>query len=256
MNDEESINLKLTDYKQIWTKFCFLDESGSLGTNLPNDPFFTLGIIKCTQPYYLQSKIGYERNKRNFYDEMKFNKLSKNNIDFAKFAIDSFFDVSGLNFYSYTVDKEGQYFRKEFGGDPWKAYENITKRLLRSSFSNNEIIILIADHVTTPKSVRFETCVKREMNEEYGRLAVAGVCRFDSKSNDLLQVVDLMIGAINYDLKRSCKVLGGSGDKYKIEFLKHFKRNLGLTEDFTKGFRSRIFNIFVDKDVQQRLPLS
>ena len=105
---------------------------------------------------------------------MKFNKLSRNNIDFAKFFID-YFNISGLNFYSYTLDKEGQYFKKEFGGDPWKAYENITKRLLRSSFAGNEIIILIADHITTPKSVRFETSVKREINEEYGRLAVAGV---------------------------------------------------------------------------------
>jgi len=90
----ENKELKLSDYKNIWTKFCFLDESGSLGN--PSEPFFTIGFIKCSQPYYLQSKISYERQKKNFYDELKFNKLSKNNIDFAKFVIDSFFSVPSL----------------------------------------------------------------------------------------------------------------------------------------------------------------
>ncbi|MDP2926657.1 MAG: hypothetical protein Q8N65_00755 [bacterium] len=31
-------DLTLGDYKNIWTKFCFLDESGSLSN--PKDPFF------------------------------------------------------------------------------------------------------------------------------------------------------------------------------------------------------------------------
>ena len=41
MGNEINKDLKLTDYKQIWTKFCFFDKSGSLGTNLPQDPFFS-----------------------------------------------------------------------------------------------------------------------------------------------------------------------------------------------------------------------
>ena len=53
--DKKGKDLTLGDYKSIWTKFCFLDESGSL--NNPKDSFFTIGFIKCSQPYYLQSKI-------------------------------------------------------------------------------------------------------------------------------------------------------------------------------------------------------
>lgn len=48
-------DLKLSDYNQIWTKFCFLDETGSL--NNPNDPFFTVGILKLSQPY---AALSYE----------------------------------------------------------------------------------------------------------------------------------------------------------------------------------------------------
>jgi len=39
-------DLKLSDYDQIWTKFCFLDETGSLSN--ANDPFFTIGILKLS----------------------------------------------------------------------------------------------------------------------------------------------------------------------------------------------------------------
>lgn len=249
---EDIGELKLKDYKNFWTKFCFLDESGSLDPK--SAPYFTVGLIKCSQPYYLYNKILYKRDKWNFHDEMKFNKLSRKNIDFAKFAVEAFLDTRSLSFCSYTLDKQGNYFQKEFSGDPWVAYEGITIRLVEAALAKNEILILIADHVTVPKNIRFEVNVKRKINEKTGRLAMAGVCRFDSRSNDLLQLVDLFIGAINYDLKMSTGVLPGKGDKNKIEFVEFIKQNLGVT-DFHNGFRSRIFNIFVDKDINQRLPM-
>jgi len=244
-------NLTLADYKNVWTKFCFLDESGSLSN--PKDPFFTVGFVKCSQPYYLQSKIIYERKKRNFYDELKFNKLSKNNFDFAKLVLDSFFSTRSLSFDSYSLDKEGEYFKREFGGNPWRAYEDISIRVLEQAIPQNEIVIVIADYVPTPKDIRFEVNVKRRINEKLNRLAIAGVCRFDSKSNDLLQLADLFIGAVNYDLKLSTKVIL-MGDKYKKRFLEYLKTNLGVKEFIDNGFRNHMFNIFVDKDAKQRLP--
>ena len=246
-------DLRLTDYKKIWTKFCFLDESGTI--NDPKDPFFTVGFIKCSQPYYLNSKIIYERQKRKFYDEMKFNKLSKKNIDFFKFVLEIFFSTRSISFYSYSLDKKGKYFNKEFNGDPWKAYEDISIRVLKSALPSDEILIVIADYVSTPKDIRFEVSVKRRVNNELKRLAIAGVCRFDSKSNDLLQLTDLIVGSINYDLKLSTGVIL-RGDKYKRRFLVYFKECLGIKDkNFLEGFRNYMFNIFVDKDVKRRLPL-
>lgn len=246
---DETGEIKLKDFESIWSKFCFLDESGTL--NPTSDPFFTLGLIKCSQPYFLYSKIVYERDKRNFYDEMKFNKLSKFNIDFAKFAVESFFDVKSCWFYSYTLDKNGDYFKREFCGNPWIAYEDVSVRLSESALSHNEILILLADHVTVPKNVHYEVNVKNKINNNAKRLAMAGVCRFDSRGNDLLQIVDLFIGAINYDLKLSSGVV--KGDKYKKELVEFIKNKLE-TPDFTNGFRNKKFNIFVDKDFKKRLP--
>lgn len=248
--DINTKDLKLSDYNQIWTKFCFLDESGSLSNRA--DPFFTLGIIKLSQPYYLSSRVNYERSKRRFYDELKFNKLSKNNLDFAKYAVGTFFDTPSAYFYSYTIDKNGEYFNRKFANDPWQAYEQMTLRVISEAvLAPKEILILIADYITVPQNVRYEVNIKKEMNSAVGRLAVAGVCRFDSKGNDILQIVDLLIGAISYDIKLSAGVV--SGDKYKKEFLSYLKVNLGASNFIENGFKNRNFNIFIDKDCKKRL---
>lgn len=236
-------DLKLSDYDQIWTKFCFLDESGSLSNY--TEPYFTVGVLKMSMPYYLQSKILYERSKRYFHDEMKFNKLSEKNIAFLKFVIDCIFDTRSLSFYSYTTHKQSNYFQKNFSKDIWSAYEKITLKLLDASLKDKEILILVADHITTPKDIKFEVNVKKNFNRSKKRLALSGVCRFDSRANDLLQVVDLMIGIITYDIKVQSRLISGS--KHKIELVNYFKNKLGVNS-FSGGFKNYNFNIFVEKD--------
>jgi hypothetical protein len=235
-------DLKLSDYDKIWTKFCFLDETGSLSDQ--SDQYFTVGILKMSQPYYLQNKLYFERSKIRFYDEVKFNKLSKNNIVFAKIAIDALFETKSIWFYSYSISTKSDYYLKNFDKNPWTAYEQITLKLLDTALANQEIIILIADHVTTPKDIRFEVEVKKSFNQNKKRLALAGVCRFDSKSNDLLQLVDLVIGAVTYDIKFKKGLVDGS--KYKLELVDYLKNKLGA-DSFLKGFKNHNFNIFVDK---------
>ncbi|TWI96820.1 uncharacterized protein DUF3800 [Mucilaginibacter frigoritolerans] len=243
--------LLLSDYNHIWTKFVFLDESGTLDNR--TQPLFTIGFIKCSEPYYLANKLTYQRTKENFHDELKFNKLSAKNIGFAKFAIDSFFSTRSLNFYSYTLDKEGPYFQSEHTKDHWQAYEDISVRVLKSAIAQNEILIVIADHVSTPKNIRYEVNVKNRINATLSRLSIAGVCRFNSKSNDLLQVTDLIIGAINYDLKHELGFIP-VGDQYKLELVQYLKNAIGISS-FISGHRDFTFNIFVDKDIKARLEI-
>jgi len=239
----ETKDIQLSNYSSIWTKFCFLDESGSLSNK--TEPYFTIGLLKMSMPYYLQSKILYQRSKLNFYDELKFNKVSKKNIDFIKIVIDDFFDTRSLHFYSYTTHKNSFYFRQNYSDGIWSAYEKITLKLLEASLAEKEIIILIADHITTPKDVKFEVNIKKNFNISKERLALAGVCRFDSKANDLLQVVDILIGCITYDIKYQNKLV--SGDKFKLELVRYFKEKLG-TDTFATGFKNYNFNVFVEKD--------
>ncbi len=242
---------QIDDYRKIWTKFCFLDESGSLHS--PDVPFFTIGIIKCSEPYYLNTAIQSARDRYNFHDELKFNKLSLAKQGFAEEIFKIFLGTKSSQFYSYTIDKEGSYYRKNFNSDPWKAYEELTITLLEKAvIAPNEIITLLADDVKTPSQYKFEITVEHSINDRCKRLAVAGVCRLNSKANDLLQLTDLIIGAINYSLKLETG-LTKSGDKYKRRFSKLIASTLNPNnQQIINGHKDKKFNIFIDKDIKNR----
>jgi hypothetical protein len=124
--------------------------------------------------------------------------------------------------------------------------------LIKAALPPNEILILIADYITTPNDVKFEVNVKRRINENQSRLAMAGVCRFDSKSNDLLQLTDIIIGSINYDIKLSLGLIK-NGNRYKKELVEYFKNRLGIgaTDFLEKSFKSSTFNIYIDQNVKK-----
>ncbi len=241
---------KLED--NVWPRFCFLDESGSL--NDSQSQFFTVGYIKITNPGFLMREINRERRRKGFWDEMKFNKLSRLNLPFAKFAIDSVFTARNFNFVSYTLDKQGEFFRNSYGGDPWRAYEDITVQLVRSTTGPSEVLAILADHVDTPNYVHYETSVRKLVNDASGEQIVHGVVRLDSKCNELLQLADLLIGCINYDLKIASGVAEAVSPA-KAELMNYFKSKLGAS-DFMSGYKKSPFNIFVDKDIKLRKPNS
>lgn len=117
---------------------------------------------------------------------------------------------------------------------------------MSAALKENEILILVADHITTPKDIRFEVNTKRKFNSSMKRLSLAGVCRFDSKANDLLQVVDLLIGCVTYDVKVSARLLKGS--PHKMELVNYLKEKLGA-DTFANGFKNYNFNAFVEREV-------
>ncbi len=234
-----SKKITLADYKDIWTPFCFIDESGTL--DVKSQPYFTVGMIKCSQPYYLQRKIRYIRSKNRFWWELKFNNLNKVKISTALEILNTLFETRSIKFASYTINKKNNYFKKEFSENPWIAYEQIAKQLLIGNLGKNEVLIVLADDITTPKNIKFEVNVKSSVNDRFKRLAIAGVCRLDSKTNDLLQLTDLLIGSINYELLLKEKIINKSS-LYKGKFVEQFKNNLGI-KTLTEGFRNYAFNI-------------
>lgn len=232
-------NLCLSDYKDIWTPFCFLDESGTL--DIKTQLYFTVGMIKCSQPYFLQQKMRYIRESNNFWWEIKFSDINKAKLKVALLLLDAIFTTRSIFYSSYTIDKRSNYFKKEFHSDPFFAYEQVSKHLLKGNLRKNEILTVLADNVVTPKRNKFEVNIKNDINNEFQRLAVAGVCRLDSKSNDLLQLTDLLTGSINYELMIKENLIPNPSES-KVEFVKKFKSNLGVSR-LTESFRNFAFNI-------------
>lgn len=233
------INYSLKDYTKLRTPFCFFDETGNL--NDKANRYFAMGMLKCSQPYFLDYEIQRLRQREKFYDEIKFNKISRKNIKFILKILDLIFITPGLKFSFFVINKDDIDFRTEFKNNLWLAYEVFAEKLLIGNISPREIVTVLADYVTTPPDVKFEVNVKHSVNNHFQRLALAGICRVDSKGVNLIQIIDLFLGSIAYCYKLENKMV--KGDNNKIKFLKEFQKRLKVTT-FTGGFRNSDFNVF------------
>lgn len=230
--------LTLGDYKKIRTPFVFFDETGSI--NDKSNRFFALGIVKCMQPHYLDTQIRLLRQRSNFHDELKWNKISKLKVKFVKQVVDSFFETPGMRFSAMIINKDEVDFVSKFKEDPYRAYQCFSEILLKMGVGKNEVLIVLADYITTPKKVHFEVDIKRKINAQFSRLAIAGVHRVDSQGTNMLQINDILLGAVIYDYKLKNKMVGGDRNKKKV--LNHIKRKLEISS-FVGGLKSRNFRV-------------
>jgi len=216
------VNFNLKDYKKIRTPFVFFDETGSI--NDQANRFFGLGMIKCMQLYYLDYGIRQIRQKYQFYDEIKWNTLSKAKIKIIKLIINQVFSTPGIYFAAIIINKNDINFEKQFHNNPYQAYQEFSENLLISNIQANEVLTILADYITTPRSVRFEVDIKHNLNQALGRLAISGVHRVDSKGVTLIQIVDLLLGAVIYEYKLKYKLV--KGDRHKLTILGYIRGQL------------------------------
>jgi hypothetical protein len=224
MQKANNTNLSLTDYIKIRTPFVFMDETGSI--NDKNNRYFGLGMIKCMQPHFLDYKIRLLRQKTDMYDEIKWNTISKIKVDFLKELLDIADSTPGINFSAIIVNKDQTNVMSMFENNPYIAYSKLTEMMLKKSIRANEVLTVLADYITTPSDIHFEVDVKHHINEEFKRLAIAGIHRIDSKGTNILQLNDLYLGAIVYSYKLANKSVGG--DKNKIEIMNYILKKLGI----------------------------
>jgi len=216
--------------------FGFLDETGTLGGE--RDPFFAVGLLRCTEPYALLRPIQRIRDRQHFYDEIKWNKVSAKKLPLLVDLLNVFLS-SDACFSAFVADKGKHDVIGRFGG-PFRAYEALARQLVRGSVRKDETLWIIADEYSTPPGDTFEENVRDYVNQKLRRTAVAGVCRMRSSGVDLLQLIDLILGAVVYEHK----IEAGAAGSYapKKELLEHFKRKAGVTT-FVGGYRDGRLNI-------------
>ena len=239
------MNFSLKSYREIRTPFAFFDETGSI--NDQANRFFCLGMIKCMQPFYLDSKIREIRQRNHFYDEIKWNTLSKAKLSVIKEIVNAVFETPGIYFSCIVINKDNLDFEEKFKSNPYKAYQEFTEILLKQSIEANEILTVLADFVTTPKAIKFEVDVKHNVNKSLDRLAIGGIHRVDSKGVNIIQMVDLLIGSVIYCYKKDLKLV--SGDKNKLKVLSNILERLNR-KDFVGGLKTKRFKVLEYEDVE------
>lgn len=216
----------------------FLDETGTLGGG--RDPFFAVGLLRCREPYVLQRPMQRIRDRQHFYDEIKWNKISQKKLPLVLDLLDVFLS-SDATFSAFVVDKEEHDIVDRFGGR-FPAYEALARQLVRGSIKRGETMWIVADEYSTPPSETFEENVRDVVNSRLRRQAVAGVCRMRSTGVDLLQMIDVLLGAVVYEYKAERGVVGLASYKPKVKLLEHLKEQAGVAT-FVGGHRDGRFNV-------------
>lgn len=236
-------------FKDIKTCFCFLDETGLLYS--ARDKFFALGIIKCSEPQMLYNQIRKIRQKYNYDREIKWAGLDRKiRFDIAR----EFFNIflsEDAKFNCIILNKEELDFQKYFQNNLYKVYQSFSVALLKLIIGKNpeEVIILLTDDYFTPDSEDLESAVKGIINDHYQKFIIAGICQINSKDSDILQLTDIILGAILYDLKKQ-KALIEDQNTYKRKFLNFLYQKLKIRKSFfinQFGFKTRNYVLSGDK---------
>jgi hypothetical protein len=219
--------------------FGFLDETGTLGS--PRDPIFAVGLMRTRDPYELQRPMQRIRDKQHFYDEIKWSQVSAKKLPLLETLVDVFFS-SPATFSVFVIDKKKHDPIARFGG-LFEAYECLARQLMIGSMKRGETMFSIADEFSTPPGQTFEENVRDYVNKYFRRKAMAGVCRMRSSGIDLLQLADLLLGAVVYEYKITAGAAGpGKGYNPKVKLLEYIKEKAGV-KTFVGGYRDGRINV-------------
>ncbi len=228
------------DFKKIKSSFCFMDETGLI--NSKRDKFFAIGIIKIDRPEKMYNEIRKIRQRFNYKEELKWAKIDRE-IRF-KIAI-KFFEVflrEKAEFSCIILDKDKLDFKKHHNNNMYKAYRSFTIALLKIMLGQNpdEIIIILADDYFSPEGSNLEETIRKFTNDHYKKFVIGGVCQIDSRSNDILQTADLIMGAIVYDLKKQNELIDGgkTSGRFKRKFVNYLYQKLSVKNNFFENGRS------------------
>lgn len=159
-----------------------------------------------------------------------------------------------IKFNCIILDKNKLDFDGHFQGDLYKVYTSFTVALLKLVLgpSPNEILVVLADNYFSPQGKNMEKKIKAYTNSHYKDFIVAGVCQIDSKSSDLLQMTDLILGAILYDLKKNeglLPVVPGANGNFKRKYVNFLYQKLNINKSFflRNGFKTRNYVLSGDK---------
>lgn len=179
----------------------YCDES----THLENDkfPYLIIGAIKCN--YYKKKEVLRdirkikEHHNINRALEFKWNKVSINKIGFYKEIIAYFFTSISLSFRAVIVEKQNinnSIFNQTYDDLYYKIYYTLLKRTLIPT-CDNYIYIDIKDTKSSSKVEKLHNVLGNSIYD-FDYDYVKRIQTINSRESELLQLVDLLIGAVNY----------------------------------------------------------
>jgi len=219
----------------------YCDES----THLPNDgqPFMVLGAIVC--PTALSRDVTVQlREIRAKYQiqpsfELKWTKVSPAKLEFYLDVIDYFFDNDDLNFRAVVAPKQGL-DHERFGQthDDW--YYKMMFYLIRNIIPAQDEAFIYFDKKDTNGQEKIDRLRSVIANAEYdfSRSNIRRLQIVESHHVGLLQLADLLIGAVNYANR------GNTTSEAKLRLIERIRESSGVNLTHTTSPSEMKTNIF------------
>ena len=175
------------------------------------------------------------KNKHNFYNEIKWTGVSNSKYQFYKELIEYFFDTD-LRFRAVIVDKS-QIKNDEFGQDfdtfYWKMYYQLLIHRKNSEFNYN-VYLDIKDTLSAVKVKK----LREILNIKYG--IFRNVQNIHSKESIMMQLTDLLMGAISYELNNDTKKVVA-----KVNLIDKIKQRCSNQDlHISSNYLEKKFNLF------------
>lgn len=255
-------------------KFCFIDSSGII----KQDRFFGTGLLivknvgdmgdklsKNSQPAkqkVQQSKnekienllshgkkdevIQILRNSTKF--EMKFDTVRPSTQMYYERMIDVFLSDKDNRFSAMIIDKHKAGFNEKEIEDTWETYTKYAAMLIVKEMKNlpDDSLCIVVDEISRPRNkplsledtllskVRTEVLKDSALNFD----SLFGAFSIESHSNFLMQLSDLLLGAVMYDYKKRFDMVSPAMEKKKEILVKKLRDTFKvktLAQDFTEN---------------------
>ena len=219
----------------------YCDES----THLPNDghPFMVVGAVVC--PVELTRSINNRlvelrekhRLSRNF--EIKWTKVSPSQVDFYLDVVDYFFDDDDIEFRGVVASKVGlDHAAYNQTHDDWyyKMLSELIKNVLSSS--GKSYIYLDKKDTRGGAKVRNLHDVINDAQIDFDRRSVQRVQIVESHHVGLIQLSDLLLGAVNYANR------GAENSEAKVRVMERIRSRANISLVQSTLLTATKFNIF------------
>jgi len=250
-------------------RFGFIDSSGII----KKDKFFGAGLLvvknvgdmvdklaKNAQPAYADAKktkdkfiedmiaqgdkdtvIKILRNKHHF--EMKFDNVRKTTELYYERMIDIFLSDKDNRFSAIVVNKDNPTFKGDSIEDAWETYTKYSAQLVVQEMKNmpDDKFCLVVDEITKPRNKplsledsllsKIRTTINSDASIQFEN--VFGAISIESHSNMLMQLCDVLLGAVMYDYKKRAGLNSDKTEIRKEQLVKKI-RNITKTDTLAK----------------------
>jgi len=179
-------------------------------------------------------------DNRSYY-EIKWNKVSSNKLSFYKELIDYFFTDDDLSFRVLIVPDKSKLEYEKYGHTHdtfyYKMYFGMLKAILNPDFAHN-IYIDIKDTKSREKVHKLEQVLRND-KYDFSKEIIKKVQQVRSHEVELIQLADLLIGAVSY-VNRGLQTSKAKNEL--IELIRHRSRYSLVKSTLVK---EKKFNVFI-----------